>query len=92
MLKIAQFMFLGVAVGYIVDHYKSVINEKNVEYEFLDSEFKEIAEINNDNIIIKQEYEKRLLNYKTSLPKLHLIVSQLNVLEPRRYLLGLSTS
>ncbi len=84
MLKIAQYMFLGVAVGYIVDHYKSVISEKNVEYDFLDNEFKEIADINNDNIIIKQEYEKRLLNYKTSLPKLHLIVSQLNVLEPEK--------
>ena len=89
MLQIAQYMFLGVAVGYIVDQYKSVISEKNVEYEFLKSEFKEITDINNDNIIIKQEYEKRLLNYKTSLPKLHLIVSQLNVLEPEKIFAGI---
>jgi len=89
MLKIAQYMFVGVAVGYIVDHYKSVIHEKNVEYDFLNTEFNEIAEINNDNIIIKQEYEKRLLNYKTSLPKLHLIVSQLNVLEPEKIFAGI---
>ena len=89
MLKIAQYMFLGVAVGYIVDHYKSVIHENSVEYEFLDNEFNEVSEINNDNIIIKQEYEKRLLNYKTSLPKLHLIVSQLNVLEPEKIFTGI---
>ena len=89
MLKIAQYLFLGVAVGYIVDHYKSIITEKDVEFAFLDTEFNEIANINNDNIDIKQEYEKRLLDIKTSLPKLHLITSQLNVLEPEKIYTGI---
>ncbi len=83
-LKIAEYIFMGIVVGYSVDQYKARVHEKDLEYEYLENEYREIKEINDDNIIIKQEYERRLLNYKTSLPKLYSIISQLSVLEPEK--------
>lgn len=83
-LRIAQYIFMGIVIGYSVDQYKTRIREKDLEYEYLENEYNEIKEINDDNIIIKQEYERRLLNSKTSLPKLYSIISQLGVLEPEK--------
>ncbi len=83
-LKIAQYIFIGSVIGYSVDSYKVKMEEKEVEYDYMLNEYKEIKDINDDNIIIKHEYERRLLNYKTSLPKLYTIISQLSVLEPAK--------
>lgn len=83
-LKIAQYIFIGTVIGYSVDSYKVTVQEKDVEYDYLKNEYDEIKEINDDNIIIKHEYERRLISYKTSLPKLYSIISQLTVLEPAK--------
>ncbi|MBH1941530.1 NAD-dependent epimerase/dehydratase family protein [Mobilitalea sibirica] len=81
-MTLARYIFMGIAVGYAVDHYRTMLQEKDTEYEYLRKEYQEIREINEDNILIKREYEKRILTYKTSLPKLYSIISRLTVLEP----------
>lgn len=83
-LKIAEYIFMGVVVGYSVDQYRAVLQERKVEYDYLEGEYNEIKEINDDNVAIKQEYERRLISYKTSLPKLYSIISELTVLEPEK--------
>ena len=83
-LTATQYIFIGVIVGYAVDYYRGQIKEKENEYVYLNKEYQEIKEINDDNIMIKQEYEKRILNYKNSLPKLYTIINKLTVLEPEK--------
>lgn len=84
LLQFAAYIFVGVATGYTVDFYKLKIKEKDTEYQFLDREYEIIKEINHDNFIIKREYQNRLLNYKTSMPKLYSVIERLTVLEPER--------
>ncbi len=83
-ITVVQYMFIGVAVGYTVEHSRTIISEKENENDFFSKELQEVQEINDDNIKIKREYEKRILTYKTSLPKLYSIISRLTVLEPEK--------
>lgn len=85
-IQIVQYIFIGASIGYAVDYGKTKIMVKETEYDYLHKEYQEIKEINNDNILIKREYEKRLLNDRTSLPRLYSIISQLTVLEPEKIL------
>lgn len=84
LLQFTFYIFVGVAAGYTVDYYKLMVKDKETEYRFLEKEYEAISEINSDNLMIKQEYHKRLLNYKNSLPKLYSVISRLTVLEPER--------
>lgn len=81
-LKLAQYIFTGIVVGYVVDQYKVNLDKVEIEKDYLLNEYNELKDINNQNIILKHQYEKRLLSYKTSLPKLYTITSQLNSLDP----------
>lgn len=86
-LVIVQYIFYGAAIGYSVDYGKTKIKAQMTEYDYLSKEYKELKDINQDNILIKQEYEKRLLNDRTSLPRLYSIISRLTVLEPEKIFL-----
>lgn len=84
LIRFTFYIFIGVATGYTVEHYRLKLEERDTEYRFLEKEHAAILEINQDNFTVKQEYQKRLLNYKTSLPKLYSVISRLTVLEPER--------
>lgn len=79
-LMLAQYLVIGVLVGYSVEHLRNMISQKQNEIEYLASEYEELKEINLDNIRIKHEYEKRLIDYKDSLPRLYTIVNKLDSL------------
>ena len=81
-LKLAQYIFMGVVVGYTVDQYKTSQEQKSIEKDFLENEYNELKEINDSNVMIKHQYEKRLISYKTSLPSLYAITNQLDTLDP----------
>lgn len=81
-LKLAQYIFMGVVVGYTVDQYKTSFEQKSIEKDFLENEYNELKEINDSNVMIKHQYEKRLISYKTSLPRLYAITNQLDTLDP----------
>jgi nucleoside-diphosphate-sugar epimerase len=81
-LKLAQYIFMGVVVGYTVDQFKTSLAQNNIEKEYLENEYEELKEINDANVMIKHQYEKRLISYKTSLPRLYSITNQLDSLDP----------
>jgi len=81
-LKLAQYIFVGVVVGYTVDQFKTSLDQLSIEKEFLENEYAELKAINDDNVMIKHQYEKRLISYKTSLPRLYAITNQLDSLNP----------
>lgn len=80
-VKIAQYIFVGMAVGYTVDQYRIQVREKETDYAYLENEYRELREINDENVKIKLEYEDRLLNYKTSLPQLYSVIRRISVLQ-----------
>lgn len=81
-LKLAQYIFMGVVVGYTVDQFKTSLAQLSIEKEFLENEYTELKAINDDNVMIKHQYEKRLISYKTSLPRLYAITNRLDSLNP----------
>jgi hypothetical protein len=82
LLQMSQYLFIGASIGYSVDHYQSIAKEKSSEYEYLLKDYKELSEINEDNTMIKLEYEKRLISSRNSLPKLYSVIQKLTSLEP----------
>jgi nucleoside-diphosphate-sugar epimerase len=82
LLQMSQYLFIGATIGYSVDHYQSIAKEKSSEYEYLLKDYKELSEINEDNTMIKLEYEKRLISSRNSLPKLYSVIQKLTSLEP----------
>lgn len=81
-LRLAQYIFMGVVVGYTVDQLKANLAQTNIEKEYLENEYHELTEINDSNVMIKHQYEKRLISYKTSLPSLFAITNRLDSLDP----------
>lgn len=86
-LKIVQFVFFGLSISYTSDMLRENLRDSKRENELLREDFEELKNINDENIIIKNEYEKRILESKTSLPKLYSIVRRIMVLEPERILM-----
>ncbi len=80
-LIVAQFILIGVIVGYAVERLRIVLAVEKNEYEYLKSEYEELTLINNENIQIKHEYEHRLIDSKDSLPRLYSVISKLNSLD-----------
>ncbi|MEG0854422.1 MAG: NAD(P)-dependent oxidoreductase [Angelakisella sp.] len=82
-LQLAQYIFMGVVVGYAVERNRVKFEQAEIENKYRETEYNELRDINNDNILIKRQYEKRLLGYKTSLPRLYAITSRLDSLNPQ---------
>lgn len=86
-LKMVEYIALGGLVSYYTDQLKEKAAYHLYERDQINQELKELREINRKNVQIKQEYEKRLLNTKDSLPKLYQVISRLNVLEADRIMM-----
>lgn len=82
-LRLAYLIFAGVVVGYAVDQYKKATGLAEAERDYLHNEFSELKRINDSNVMIKHQYEKRLVSYRNSLPRLYDITRQLDTLDPR---------
>ena len=83
-LKIMEFVFLGLVVGYTVDMLREDLRDIRRELSMLEDEHEELKKINEENVMIKNEYEDRLLDSKSGFPKLYRVVSRLMVLQPGR--------
>lgn len=82
MIKIAEYTFIGLIIAYVRDTKEERIRSQEIENELLQLELGELKEINNQNILIKNEYSKRLIRSKSGLPKLYSVISKVNVLMP----------
>lgn len=83
-LKIMEFVFLGLVVSYTTDMLRENLRDAHRELEMRNEEYDELKKINDENVMIKNEFEGRLLDSKTGFPRLYQVVSRLMVLQPDR--------
>ena len=83
-LQLAQYLFVGMVVGYTVDVLREENRIKKQEALSAQEAYKRLADINEQNILIKNEYEKRILSAKNSIPQLYSIIQKIDVLESDR--------
>lgn len=83
-LAIMQYVFFGLSVSYVTDMLREELRDTRRELSLLGQEHEELKKINEENVLIKNEYEERLLDSKSGFPKLYNTVSRLMVLQPDR--------
>ena len=83
-LAIMEFVFLGLIVSYTTDMLKEELRSVRLDLGMLREEHEDLKAINEENVLIKNEYEERLLDSKSGFPKLYHMVSRLMVQEPDR--------
>lgn len=83
---IAQLFIVGMAVGYMRDYLRHVQEEHAEEIHRLQEKIEGIAEINDSNVRMKQNFEVQLVNQKDSLGKIYEITSQLDQYGPEEVL------
>lgn len=83
-LKIMEFVFLGLVVSYTTDMLREELRDARRELAMRNEEYEELRKINDENVMIKNEYEERLLDSKSGFPRLYRVVSRLMVLQPDR--------
>ena len=81
-LNFLEFVLVGVIAGYMHDKYIRKTTTVTEERNYLAAEVSDLTRINDNNIYVKNIYEKRLVGYENSLPKLYEMTSQLDFMEP----------
>ena len=87
LLAATEFVFLGLIVSYTVNMLKEDLRNSRQEYESLKEDYDDLNSINEENVLIKNEYEERLLTNESGFPKLYSLISRLMVQEPDRILM-----
>lgn len=82
-----QFISLGLMVSYTISTLRQDARSVRLDLEMLKEEYEDLKAVNEENVLIKNEYEERLLTSKTGFPKLYDLVSRLMVQEPDRILM-----
>ncbi len=82
-----QFVSLGLLVSYTTNTLRQDAWSVRKDLEMLKEEYEDLKAVNEENVLIKNEYEERLLTSKTGFPKLYDLVSRLMVQEPERILM-----
>lgn len=82
-----QFVSLGLLVSYTTNVLKQDAWSLRLDLDMLKEEHEDLEAINDENVLIKNEYEDRLLTTKTGFPKLYDLISRLMVQEPDRILM-----
>lgn len=86
-LSIMEFLFLGLMVSYTANMLREDTRNVRLDLKMLKEEYEDLRAINEENVLIKNEYEERLLTSKSGFPKLYDLVSRLMVQEPDRILM-----
>ena len=82
-----QFVSLGLLVSYTTNTLRQDAWSVRLDLEMLKEEYEDLKAVNEENVLIKNEYEERLLTSKTGFPKLYDLISRLMVQEPDRILM-----
>ena len=82
----AQLFIVGMAVGYMRDYLRHIRDDNAEEVRRLYEKIEGIAEINDSNVRMKQNFEMQLVNQKDSLGKVYEITSQLDQYGPEEVL------
>lgn len=86
-LAVVQYLFVGLVVSYTVNLLKEEKYNSQQNLNMLEEEYDDLKAVNEENVLIKNEYEERLLTTKSGFPKLYSLVSRLLVQEPDRILM-----
>ena len=86
-LAVMEFVFLGLVVSYTVSMLREENRSVRLDLDMLKEEYEDLKAVNEENVLIKNEYEERLLTSKSGFPKLYSLVSRLMVQEPDRILM-----
>lgn len=81
-LVFLHLILVGVIAGYMRDKYVRKTTTVTEERNYLAQEVADLTRINDSNIYVKNVYEKRLVGYENSLPRLYELTSQLDYMEP----------
>ena len=84
LLMIIQYVFFGISISYSSDMIKEKLRESERKEEMVEEELDELKQINDQNLKIKNEYEKRILDSKMSVTQLYSIAKKIMVLNPER--------
>lgn len=82
----AQLFIVGLAVGYMKDQLRFINNENSAKIAFLNNQLKDIADINDSNVRMKQNFETQVVNHKDSLGKIYEISATLEQYGPEEVL------
>ena len=82
----AQLFIVGMVVGYIKDQLRTVKQESRDQVAYLEGRLSDIAEINDSNVRMKENFEAQLINQKDSLGKIYDITSTLERQAPEEVL------
>ena len=82
----AQLFILGMVVGYMRDQLHLIKTEDEEEIRYLSGKMDDIADINDSNVRMKQNFESQLVNQKDSLGKVYEITSSLELYAPEEVL------
>ena len=80
-LYFLQFILVGVIAGYMHDSYIRKTTSLREERNYLAAEVNDLTRINDNSIYVNSVYEKRLVGYENSLPRLYEMTSRLDFLE-----------
>lgn len=83
-LMIVEFVFFGIVVGYTADTLREENRNRKQELRLLKESYGKLKEINDKNILIKNEYEKRVLEAKAGLPYLNSVMNRIHILDAER--------
>ena len=83
-IVIVEFIFFGIVIGYVADDLRERIRISQQKNKDLQVSYDKLQEINEKNLYIKNEYEKRLLQTRNTIPNLYSIISKINVLDSER--------
>lgn len=82
----AQLFIVGLVVGYLRDQLKFVRKEDESLIQYLREQLKDIGDINDSNVRMKQNFEAQVINHKESLGKIYEITSTLEQYGPEEVL------
>lgn len=83
---IAQLFIVGLVVGNLKDRLQVIRDEDTNEIKYLNSQVKDITEINTNNVLIKNTMEEQLINQNDSFGKIYEITSTLDQYAPEEVL------
>lgn len=82
----AQLFIIGMIVGYMRDQLQFIRDENEEEVRYLSRKVDDIADINDSNVRMKQNFETQLVNQRDSLGKIYEITSSLDAYAPEEVL------
>lgn len=86
-LVFVEYVSLGLLVSYTASTLRQDAWSVRLDLKMLKEEYEDLKAINEENVLIKNEYEERLLTSKSGFPKLYDLISRLMVQEPDRILM-----